>query len=136
MTGKTVLDELIERIGKLDSAQQTDLLDLVKQWQVGQQRRFERFAQQLDVGVGRNGKVVLGQATDLSAGGMFIIANQDFMIDQGVNVVFLLPDAEQPFKLKGRVVRLNPDGIAVEFENVTPYFAEMLDGMLRANRTH
>lgn len=131
MGARELVDELIERIARLDTEQQKELLQLVKQWQAGQQRRYERFEQQVDIGVGYQGRMARGRAKDLSAGGIYIVVDADFAPTETVDLVFSLPGAERPFKLKGRVVRLSRDGIAVEFEQVTSYFAQTLDDTLR-----
>ncbi|EIC20680.1 PilZ domain-containing protein [Thiorhodovibrio frisius] len=134
MKAHAVIDELSERIGSLDSERQEELLELVRQWQVGQQRQSDRFEQPVDVGIGYNGRVTVGRAKDLSAGGIFILVDQDFVPTHKVDIVFSLPGAERPFKIKGRVVRIDHDGIAVEFDQVTPYFARALDNILRVNK--
>lgn len=124
-------DELFERIGSLNPERQEKLLELVKQWQAEQKRQFERFEQSLDVGVGQDGRVSLGRARNLSAGGIYINLDLDFSPTHEVDLAFALPGSDRPFKLKGRVIRLDHDGIAVKFAQVTPYLEEALEQALR-----
>ncbi|MBK5968580.1 MULTISPECIES: PilZ domain-containing protein [Thiorhodovibrio] len=135
MVARAITDELIEGIKTLDPEQKKKLLAIVKQWQLGQQRRYERFEQEsADVGVACNDRVCLGQAKDISASGIFITVDHNFSPSDIVDLVFSIPGGERPFKLKGRVVRIAQDGIAFEFVNVTPSIARTLDSTLRTTK--
>jgi len=37
---------------------------------------------------------------------------------------------DRPFKIKGKIVRSNQQGIGVEFKEVKPYIAEMLAALV------
>jgi hypothetical protein len=55
-------------------------------------------------------------------------------VKKEVRVVFLVPGAGKPFKLEGKVVRSGPDGLAVEFTHLTPYFKKILDDTIWRDR--
>ncbi|EIC20192.1 PilZ domain-containing protein [Thiorhodovibrio frisius] len=133
MTVRAITDELTEAIKTLDPQQKKKLLAIVKQWRLGHQRHYDRFEQEsADVAVACNGRICLGQAKNISASGIFITIDHNFFPPSDiVDLVFSLPGVDQPFKLKGRIVRLTEDGIAVEFVKVTPSIARTLDSTLR-----
>lgn len=135
MAAQMITDQLIKGIKTLDPEQQRKLLAIVQQWQVGQQRRYERFAHQsADVGIACNDRMHQGQVKDISAGGISITVNHDFSLHDIVDLVFSIPGIDRPFKLKGRVVRLTEDGVGVEFIKITPAMTRTLDSTLRINK--
>lgn len=132
MTSQVELVEaLIERIKQLPQAKQEELLALLDSRLPGRQRRYLRYAKQVEVGIGTEDKAFLAQSKDISAGGMFVEAPQPLDPHKTLSVVLSLPSAEQPFKFKGHIVRLTSEGIAVEFDQVTPYIAQMLEAAIK-----
>jgi len=60
---------------------------------------------------------------DISAGGMFIKTKKHsrFKKNQQISMVFMLSDNSKPFKLTGKIIRLESEGIAVQFHNISPF---------------
>ncbi|MBW2603381.1 MAG: PilZ domain-containing protein [Deltaproteobacteria bacterium] len=52
---------------------------------------------------------------DISESGVFIKTSQTFSAGQKLQMTFMSPDYRKPFKIKGEVVRLHPDGVGVKF---------------------
>jgi Tfp pilus assembly protein PilZ len=52
---------------------------------------------------------------DISESGVFIKTSQTFSTGQKVQMTFMSPDYQKPFKIKGEVVRIHTDGVGVKF---------------------
>jgi Tfp pilus assembly protein PilZ len=52
---------------------------------------------------------------DISNGGVFIETNAHFYLGQQLKMNFSLPEAENPFTVDGKVIRVNQQGIGVQF---------------------
>ena len=128
-----ILDEIINRVRNLDSKKQEELLELLKTWQVGKQRDYPRLDTKVDIDVVVGDRVIQTDSKDLSAGGIFINTSGKFETDQDVRVVFSAPGYDKPFKLTGSIVRVEQNGMAIKFENITPYFKEILDDAIWDN---
>ncbi len=60
---------------------------------------------------------------DLSAGGLFIRTKKHtkFKKNQKISMVFELSPDKKPFKLTGKIIRIESEGIAVQFHNISPF---------------
>ena len=123
----STIDEIIKRVKNLSSVQQTEILEILRSWQSGKQRTFQRDCNPIDIDVLIGDKLIQTDTKNISASGVFIKTASKVDIQENVKVVFSVPGAEKPFKLEGRIVRAEPGGIAVEFSNMTPYFQQVLD---------
>lgn len=67
------------------------------------------------------GKLYKEFTKDISAGGVFIRTkkNKNFTEGQKISMVFLLSDSQKPYKLSGLIVRVEDEGVAVRFENIS-----------------
>jgi hypothetical protein len=45
-----------------------------------------------------------------------------------------VPGSPKPFKHQGSIARVEETGIAIQFENITPYFKEILDDVIWENK--
>lgn len=52
---------------------------------------------------------------DISESGLFIKTSQMFSVDQKIQMTFMSPDYQRPFKIKGEIVRVHTDGVGVKF---------------------
>ena len=52
---------------------------------------------------------------DISESGVFIKTSQTFSIGQKIQMTFMSPDYQKPFKIKGEIVRTHTDGVGVKF---------------------
>lgn len=95
-------------------------------------RRFPRLACYLLVDFAAEGKAYRSYIRDISAGGVFIESNETFEIGREVALCFTLAESSTtlPFKIKGRVTRIYPDGIGVQYEQMTHYRREILDALI------
>ena len=56
-----------------------------------------------------------GLIQDISESGVFIKTSQAFSAGQKIQMTFMSPDYQKPFKIKGEIVRIDTDGVGVKF---------------------
>ena len=122
-----IVDDIIKRVKNLTVKQQNEILDILKDWQTGKQREYQRLSRPLEIDVLIGDRVVQTDVRDISASGVYIKTRRQIKAEKDVRVVFSVPGTAKPFKLEGRVVRSDPGGLAVEFIQITPYFKKILD---------
>ncbi|MDM8537725.1 PilZ domain-containing protein [Desulfobacterales bacterium HSG17] len=125
-----MLDEIIKRVRNLKSEQQEEILEILKTLQSGKQRDYPRLDTNVDIDVVIGDRVIQTDAKDISAGGIYINTSGKFEANKNVRVVFTIPGSDKPFKLEGMIVRVEQNGIAIKFSNITPYFKKMLDDII------
>lgn len=122
-----LLDKIIRKVNHLSIEQQKELLKILDAWNQGESREFMRLRTNTEMDIVVEDRYFKTQAKDISAGGVFINASGKFEIEKEVRLVFSFPDQEKPFKLSGRIVRVEKDGIGIEFQKISPYFKKILD---------
>jgi len=101
--------------------------------QENENREFQRLKIPLDVDAVIGEKIVQSQILNISSSGLFIITTPGkFQPGTLARVVFVVPGYNQsrPLKLHGKSVRVEPKGVAIKFEGVSPYFLKMLNEAL------
>lgn len=126
-TEKAMLEKVIKQVRNLDPAQLEELWDILKQWQSGKQRMYPRLDAQSSVDVVVGNRVIQTTSKNMSASGIFIDTSGKFEVDNEVRIVFNVPGYDKPFKMRGVIVRVESGGMAVKFEDITPYFKQILD---------
>ena len=56
----------------------------------------------------------------MAAGGIFIETQSPLFVNQELTTTFFLPASKAPIKAKGKVVRTDSKGIAIEFDEIIP----------------
>jgi hypothetical protein len=125
-----ISDEIIKRVHNLTLDQQKDLLDHLKDLQKGQQREYPRLPDKMNIDAVVDDKVIQSYTRDISACGVYI--NTAGTVEKGKDamVVFTIPDADITLKLKGTVVRVEENGIAIKFEKMSTYSKKMINEQL------
>lgn len=124
---KKLMNEILKKVENLDTSRQKELLEIINEWQAGKQRVYQRRNTVIEIDFLAADKLVKSRSGNLSAGGVFIHTSGDFRAGQKVRVVFSIPGSAKPYKLDGSIVRVEKKGLAIEFENISPYFKEILD---------
>ncbi|MCP3871534.1 MAG: PilZ domain-containing protein [Desulfobacteraceae bacterium] len=127
------IDEIINRVRNLNLSQQEAVLGILKNWQPEKQREYQRKLAKADIDVVVGDKVIQTDTRDISASGIYINTSGKFETNKSVRIVFSIPGYDKPFKLKGIIIRVEEDGLAIQFEDVTPYFKKILDDVLWEN---
>ncbi len=122
-----MLKDIIKKVHHLTTDQQADLLKYLQALPVGGERGYPRKRARLDIDAVSGEKVIQSDTRDISASGVFINVAGRFEKNKAVQVVFSLPAQERPFKLQGEIIRVEKNGIAIQFNEVSPYFTQILD---------
>lgn len=95
-------------------------------------REYPRLTCYLLVDFAANGKAYRSCIRDISANGVFIETSDQYRVDQEVAMCFTLsePSDSMPFKVRGRVAKVYPDGIGVHYDDVTHYQREILETLI------
>ena len=99
-------------------------------------REFPRLSCYLQVDFATSGKAYRSCIRDISASGVFIETGDSFKPGQDVALCFTLPESDDmlAFKLKGKVTRLYPDGIGVQYVNMSNYQRDIINTLI--DKTH
>jgi PilZ domain len=134
MEPNTMLDEIIKKVRNLTLDQQKEILEILNTWQVGKQREYQRLKTRANIDMAVGKRVIQMDASDISASGIFINTSGEFENKKTIRLVFSVPGVDKSFKLQGVIVRVEENGIAVKFENITPYFKKILDSVIWENK--
>ena len=95
-------------------------------------REYPRLSCYLQVDFAAGGKAYRSCIRDISASGVFIETGDSFKPGQEIALCFTLSESDEmlPFKLKGRVTRLYPDGIGVQYANMTHYQRDIINTLI------
>ncbi len=125
-----MIDEIIRRVHNLTPEQQKDTLEHLKSIQASGSRRHLRRETTIEIDAVVGDRLIQSDIRNISGSGVFINTKEKIDPDNGVRVVFLFPGQDRPFKLQGRITRVEKAGIAIQFEEVSPYFQKILDGVI------
>ena len=95
-------------------------------------REYPRLSCYIQVDFAAGGKAYRSCIRDISASGVFIETGDSFKPDQDIALCFSLAesDAALPFKLKGKVMRIYPDGIGVQYVNMSRYQRDIINTLI------
>jgi len=96
-------------------------------------RAYPRMACYLLVDFASQGRAYRSYIRDISASGVFIETAEKFQEGQVVSLCFTLSNANEPlpFKVKGHVSKIYPDGIGIKYDQTTYYQREILDTLIK-----
>jgi Tfp pilus assembly protein PilZ len=99
-------------------------------------REYPRLACYIQVDFAAGGKAYRSCIRDISASGVFIETGDAFKPGQDVALCFTLPESDDmlAFKLEGKVTRLYPDGIGVQYVNMSNYQRDIINTLI--DKTH
>ncbi len=95
-------------------------------------REYPRIACYLIVDFASGGKAYQSCIRDISAGGVFIETLDNFQTGQEVALCFTIGESDEmlPFKVLGKVTRIYPDGIGVQYENMSNYQRDIINALV------
>jgi len=81
-----------------------------------EQRKYSRkdFFRIIDYNVG--GRYYRDFIENISEGGLFFKPSHKFSVGQTIQITFMSPDNQKPFKINGEIVRVGTDGVGVKFK--------------------
>jgi Tfp pilus assembly protein PilZ len=95
-------------------------------------REYPRLDCFLLVDFAADGKAYKGVVRDISAGGVFIETSEPLKYGQDIALCYTLSEsgAPVPVKIRGRVTRIFPNGVGVQYENITHYQQEIINSLI------
>jgi hypothetical protein len=117
-------------INQLTEADLLRFLNRYERKQFARLREFPRVPCNINLDLAADGRAVNCFARDISAGGVFIESCETFSMEQPVSLCFSLDDEYLALKLKGRVVRLEQEGIGIKYESLTTYQKEIMNDLI------
>ena len=114
---------LSELIADMSVAEKRNLLQRLEKWQASKikdNRRHPRKDTSIYAICSGHDCYFRDYIKNISAGGIFIETQSPLFVNQQITITFFLPGAQRPIKIKGKVVRTDPKGIAVEFDEIIP----------------
>ena len=121
-------------INQLSEADLLRFMNRYEQKQFTMLREFPRVPCNITLDLAADSRAINCLAMDISAGGMFVESCEPLALGQSVSICFSLADDHLALKLKGRVVRLEHEGIGIKYESLTSYQLEIMKDLI--NRLH
>ena len=115
--------DLSSLITSISEAKRRELLEKLTNWYRSKHtelREFPRRPFSEPVEVSTNGFTYMCFIQNLSHGGVFIHTDFSFKIDQEITMTFSLSTAENDLTVRGKVVRVDSQGIGVKFGEILP----------------
>ncbi|WP_321493391.1 PilZ domain-containing protein [uncultured Desulfobacter sp.] len=101
-----------------------------------EKRKCHRYQLPVNVDAVIGDRLIKSTARDISCAGLFLTTRSNLQVDSEACVVVSLPGRHLPIKLKGKSVRVELDGVAVQFHGISPYFVENLSEELERAAVH
>jgi len=110
-----ICDLILKKISRMSDVEIRQFYQEFQEKQDGKPRRHDRkdFFMVVDYSV--NEQYYRDFIQDISESGVFIKTSQTFSVGQNIQLTFMSPDYQKPFKIKGEIVRVHPDGVGVKF---------------------
>jgi Tfp pilus assembly protein PilZ len=124
------IKNLFDAILQLSQEQQKQLMIYVEELIAENKRISIRKAYKIPISYATQNHIYSDNISDISKSGLFIETNRLFNIGEDIMLYFNMHGYDRPFKIKGKIVRSNQQGIGVEFKEVKPYIAEMLGALV------
>jgi len=112
---------LFELINDMSDEEQQNLIKELEGRQSRDKRRYKRKAYSMPVDYVAQDHSSKGLTKDISIGGMLLEASEigeSFSIGEEIVLTIQYPNQEKHIKSRGKVVRIEPQRIGVEFEKI------------------
>ena len=118
---------LVKAVEKLSPQRKKMLAQLIREWDRLDYREDSRIPCFLPVDYSTQDRVYQDFIHNLSNGGVFIETAASLRIGQPLSMIFNVPTLNKAFKIAGRIVRTEADGVGVKFDKkLTPYQKELI----------
>lgn len=120
---KEIETRLSTLISEMSEDEKRDLLERLEKWQeakhANKRKHTRKQASIYAVFEGHNA-YFRDYIQNISTSGIFIETQTPIFVNQELTATFFLPGSKTPIKIKGKVVRTDPKGIAVQFDEEIP----------------
>jgi PilZ domain len=116
-----VYNKILAIILALSEAQMRNLLKSLEKWQQSkfdEKRKYHRKQTFIWTECSANTRFFTDFIQNLSVSGLFIETQLPFFVGEELSMTFSLPDAEDPKKIHGKIVRVETRGIAVQLDEL------------------
>jgi Tfp pilus assembly protein PilZ len=115
LDGKDIRALIIKSINRMSDVEIRQFYNEFQERQHNKRRKHDRkdFFMIIDYNV--NDQYHRDFIQDISESGVFIKTSQTFSTGQEIQMTFMSPDYQKPFKIKGEIVRIHTDGVGVKF---------------------
>jgi Tfp pilus assembly protein PilZ len=105
-----------EKISGLSEEKMRQFLSCLDEGQKPGKRKYDRkdFVRIIDYTVG--GRYYRDFIRNISGGGLFIETSNEFSEGQNILMTFVSPNYQRPFKINGKIIRAQADGVGVKFK--------------------
>lgn len=128
-----IIARLFILINQLDKDDLLEALRLLDNPELRWVREYPRLDCFLLVDFAAGGKAYKGVVRDISAGGVFIETSEPLTYGQHIALCYTLSESNtpMPFKVNGRVTRIFPNGVGVQYEDITHYQQEIINSLIQ-----
>ena len=115
-------DRLLEIINDMTDEEQQDLVKELEDRQSRDMRRYERKSQSMPVEYVAQDHSSQGVVKDISVGGVLLETSEiggSFSIGEDIILSIQYPNQEKYIKIRGEVVRIEPQRIGVKFKKLS-----------------
>jgi Tfp pilus assembly protein PilZ len=122
---------LFEMIDRMSESEMRQLLNELEERQNKERRSCRRkdFSTMVDYNVAD--RYYRDFIQNISERGVFIKTSETFSKGQETLMTFMSPDYQKPFKIKGEIVRLHPDGVGVKFKIESEALRTALESLIK-----
>jgi len=110
-------------ITNISEAKRWDLLEKLEKWQkskLAEMREYSRRPSFIPVECSSDEICFTDFIQDISRGGVYIQTDGNFYVGQSITLTFSLHKDEDAMSVKGKVARIDPNGVGVNFEEALP----------------
>ncbi|MBW1902175.1 MAG: PilZ domain-containing protein [Deltaproteobacteria bacterium] len=110
-------------IANISESKRWELLEKLEKWQqskLAEMRDHPRRPSFIPVECSSDEVSFTDFIQDIGRGGAYIQTDGNFYVGQLITLTFSLHQDEEPTSVRGKVVRMDPQGIGVKFEEVLP----------------
>ena len=107
---------IFEIIKSMSDEEARQLLKDLKARKNKERRQYDRkdFFRIIDYNVG--GRYYRDFIQNVSENGLFFQPSHKFSVGQAIQITFILPENQKPFKINGEIVHVDTDGVGVTFK--------------------
>lgn len=111
-----ITERIINLVHNLSDEKRKLLLELLSEWQQKENRNDPRIPCFLPVNYSTPKRAYHDFIQDLSKGGLFIETRESLHDGDPVSLTFSNENSNTHFKMQGKIVRVEPNGVAIRFK--------------------
>jgi hypothetical protein len=121
LTREEVYNKILTIIASLSESQMRNLLKSLVNWQQSkfdEKRKYPRKQTFVWTECSASKRFFTDFIQNLSVSGLFIETQLPFFVGEELSMTFSLPGADAPIKITGKIVRIDSNGIGVQFDEL------------------